>query len=60
MIKPDFETLKKKVGDGTVIPVVKTILADTETAVSAYLKIRDRSTYSFLLESVEGGENIAR
>ncbi|HUT63834.1 MAG TPA: anthranilate synthase component I, partial [Anaerolineae bacterium] len=42
------------------IPVVKTILADTETPVSAYLKIRDRSTYSFLLESVEGGEKLAR
>ncbi len=60
MIRPSFEELKKKTGEGTIIPVVKTLLADTETPVSAYLKIRDRSTYSFLLESVEGGEKVAR
>ena len=60
MIKPDFEELKRQIRHGTVIPVVKTLLADTETPVSAYLKIRDRSTYSFLLESVEGGEKMAR
>lgn len=60
MIKPDLEELKQQTKEGTVVPVVKTLLADTETPVSAYLKIRDRSTYSFLLESVEGGEKIAR
>jgi len=60
VITPDFETLKKKTHEGTVIPVVRTILADTDTPVSAYLKIRDRSMYSFLFESVEGGEKIAR
>ncbi|MFC1552785.1 anthranilate synthase component I [Candidatus Latescibacterota bacterium] len=60
MIKPDLEGLKEQTKYGTVVPVVKTLLADTETPVSAYLKIRDRSTYSFLLESVEGGEKIAR
>ena len=60
MIRPDFEEFKQRVGEGTVIPVVKTLLADTETPVSAYLKIRGRSTYSFLLESVEGGEKMAR
>lgn len=60
MIRPDFEEFKKRATGGTIIPVVKTLLADTETPVSAYLKIRDRSTYSFLLESVEGGEKVAR
>ncbi|MBT4484933.1 MAG: anthranilate synthase component I [Candidatus Latescibacteria bacterium] len=60
MIRPDFEEFKQNTTRGTIIPVVKTLLADTETPVSAYLKIRDRSTYNFLLESVEGGENIAR
>ena len=60
MFTPDIETLKKHAGQGTVVPVVKTLLADTETPVSAYLKIRNRSTYSFLLESVEGGEKTAR
>ncbi len=60
MIKPDLETLKLRISEGTVFPIVRTILADTETPVSAYLKIRNRSTYSFLFESVEGGEKIAR
>ncbi len=60
MFTPDIEELKRRASQGTVVPVVKTLLADTETPVSAYLKIRNRSTYSFLLESVEGGEKTAR
>lgn len=60
MIKPDYEQFKQRTSEGTIIPVVKTLLADTETPVSAYLKIRDRSTFNFLLESVEGGEKVAR
>ncbi len=42
-----------------MIPVYKEILADTETPVSAFLKIQ-KSDYSFLLESVEGQEKYAR
>ncbi len=60
MVEPSLDTLKTRLDEGTIIPVVKELLADTETPVSAYLKIRDRSTYSFLLESVEGGEKMAR
>ena len=44
---------------GNLIPVYKTILADLETPVSAFYKIRS-DDYDFLLESVEGGENVAR
>ena len=36
------------------------MIADTETPVSVYLKLKDESPYSFLLESVEGGEKIGR
>ncbi|MFH1429123.1 MAG: anthranilate synthase component I [Candidatus Margulisiibacteriota bacterium] len=43
---------------GNLIPVYKEIIADMETPVSAYHKIA--CTNSFLLESVEGGENVAR
>ncbi len=60
MITPDLNELRRLRGEGTIIPLVKTLLGDVETPVSAYLKIRDRSTYSFLLESVEGGEKVAR
>ncbi len=45
--------------DGNLVPVYREINADLETPVSAYLKIA-RGPYSFLLESVEGGERLAR
>lgn len=47
-------------GEGTVVPVVKRVMADLLTPVAAYLKIERLSPYSFLLESVEGGEKVAR
>ncbi|KPJ65620.1 anthranilate synthase [candidate division WOR-1 bacterium DG_54_3] len=53
--KQEFVKLSKK---GNLIPVYKEIVADMETPVSAYKKIE--GDYSFLLESVEGGEKIAR
>ena len=59
MFKPGVEEFKKKAGEGNLIPVYKEVLADLETPVSAYLKIRG-GDYSFLLESVEGGEKWAR
>ena len=65
MMNPDLATFKKLASKGNLIPVSKEIIADTETPVSAYRKIAYDEKgkpypYSFLLESVEGGENIAR
>lgn len=45
---------------GNLIPVYREISGDMETPVSAYYKIATRSKYSFLLESVEGEEKVAR
>src|SRR2546428_263992 len=45
--------------EGNLVPVYREILADTETPVSAYLKIA-RGDHGFLLESVQGGEKWAR
>ncbi len=45
---------------GTVVPLVKTVMADLLTPVSAYLRIERNSARAFLLESIEGGEKIAR
>jgi anthranilate synthase component 1 len=42
------------------VPVVKEIIADLLTPVSAFLKIAEHSDYAFLFESVEGGERVAR
>src|ERR1700723_1287088 len=44
---------------GNLIPVTRRILADLETPLSAYRKIRGAGE-SFLFESVEGGEHIGR
>ena len=57
---PDFDTFESYTRDGNVVPVHKLLSADLETPVSAYLKLAAKSRYSFLLESVEGGEKIAR
>ncbi len=46
-------------GDANLAPVFRDVAADLETPVSAYLKVA-RGEHSFLLESVEGGERIAR
>ena len=44
---------------GNLIPIYREIVADLETPVSAFLKVA-RGRYAFLLESVEGGERLAR
>lgn len=59
MYTPSFEEFKIKAEQGNLIPVYRELMADMETPVSAFLKIRD-GKYSFLLESVEGGEKWAR
>ncbi len=53
----DFLNLTKQ---GNLIPVYREITGDLETPVSAYFKIAGKSKYSFLLESVEGEEKVAR
>ncbi|MGH2584205.1 MAG: anthranilate synthase component I [Dehalococcoidia bacterium] len=59
MYYPSLDDVKAAAGRGTVMPIYREVLADLETPVSAYLKIA-RGRYSFLLESVEGGERLAR
>ena len=56
----NYEEFLKLADEGTVVPVVKRVMADLLTPVAAYLKIERLSPYSFLLESVEGGEKVAR
>ncbi|MEK7352913.1 MAG: anthranilate synthase component I [Chloroflexota bacterium] len=59
MYYPSLEEVKKLSKEGNVVPVYREIVADMETPVSAFLKIH-RNDFSFLLESVEGGERLAR
>src|SRR4030067_3105159 len=58
MVYPDLEGFKSLSVKGNLIPVYREILADTETPVSAALKLG--GSPSFLLESMVGGEKWAR
>ena len=66
MITPSFSEFEQRTRQGNLIPVVREVLADQDTPVSAYEKLRtalrqtNPQACTFLLESVEGGENIAR
>ncbi len=59
MYYPSLEEVKAMAGRGNLVPVYRSINADLETPVSAYLKVA-LPPYSFLLESVAGGERIGR
>ena len=60
MIQPDFREFQRLAKQGNLIPVYDVFPADLLTPVSAYLRLAQGARYSFLLESVEGGEKIAR
>jgi len=58
-IRPSEAEFVKLAREGNVIPVYGQLLADLETPVSAFLKLDD-GQFSYLLESVEGTEKVAR
>src|SRR5579862_633541 len=60
MIQPSFKEFSRLAKQGNLIPVYDVFSADLLTPVSAFLRIAQGARYSFLLESVEGGEKIAR
>jgi len=55
----EIRAARKGAPSATLVPVYKELIADLETPVSTFLKIRD-GDHSFLLESVEGGERLGR
>ena len=59
MYYPTLDEVRQLKKYGNLVPIYHEMMADLETPVSAYLKIA-RGNYSFLLESVEGGERLAR
>ena len=59
MYTPDLSTFVSLAAQGNLIPVYREVMADMDTPVSAFRKIDD-GRYSFLLESIEGGEKWAR
>src|SRR5690349_21082865 len=59
MHSPTLEEFRNLAQQGNLIPVTRRLLADSETPLSAYRKIRGQGE-SFLFESVEGGEHLGR
>src|SRR5437016_11512671 len=60
-LKPaTFEDFELEAACGNVVPVVRSVLADLQTPVGAFLRIAGDAPYAFLLESIEGGERVAR
>lgn len=57
--RPTFQEFQRLARGAGLAPVWRDIAGDFETPVSCFLKLGDEP-YSFLLESVEGGEKIAR
>ena len=55
-----FEEFEREAARGNVVPVVRSVLADLQTPVGAFLRVAGEASHAFLLESVEGGERIAR
>ena len=60
MIFPNFEQFTQLAQRGNLVPVYQEWAADLETPVSAWYKVCAGQPYSFLLESVEGGETLGR
>jgi anthranilate synthase component 1 len=55
-----FEDFELDAQCGNVVPVVRSVLADLQTTVGAFLRIAGGASHAFLLESIEGGERVAR
>ena len=60
MLRPDYKEFSRLAREATLVPVTKSVTADLQTPVSAFLAIAGRERRAFLLESVEGGEKIGR
>ncbi len=59
-VQPDLPTFRRWADQGLLVPVHRRIMADLLTPVTALMRIRRHGENAFLLESVEGGEKIAR
>ncbi len=60
MIFPNFSDFSGLALQGNFVPVYQEWVADLDTPVSAWYKVCAGQPYSFLLESVEGGEKLGR
>jgi anthranilate synthase component 1 len=57
---PSLREFQKLAREHSLVPVTRTVAADLETPVSAFLRVAEEEPEAFLLESVEGGEQVGR
>jgi anthranilate synthase component 1 len=57
---PSLREFQKLAREHSLVPVTRTVAADLETPVSAFLRVAAEEPEAFLLESVEGGEQVGR
>jgi anthranilate synthase component 1 len=55
-----FEEFQRDAEGGNVVAVTRSILADLQTPLGAFMRIAGEASHAFLLESIEGGERVAR
>ncbi|MBF0462490.1 MAG: anthranilate synthase component I [Magnetococcales bacterium] len=60
MFTPSLSAFRQLAQQGNLVPVYREIMADLDTPVSAFLKVTEKATHAFLLESVQGGETWGR
>jgi anthranilate synthase component 1 len=60
MLSPSREECLQLANKGGPIPLTREVLADMETPLSVYWKLAHEEPFSFLLESVTGGDQLAR
>ncbi len=60
MLQPDYKEFARLAREATLVPVMKSVTADLLTPVSAFLAVAEDEPHSFLLESIERGEQIGR
>ena len=59
-VYPSRNEFRKHAHNGNLIPVYMDLMADFETPVSVYSKLKESGEPAYLLESIEGGANLNR
>jgi len=60
LVPASFSDFQREAARGNVVAVTRSILADLQTPLGAFMRIAGAESHAFLLESIEGGERVAR
>src|ERR1041384_1477535 len=60
LVPASFSDFRRDAARGNVVAVTRSILADLQTPLGAFMRVAGDASHAFLLESIEGGERVAR